>query len=245
MEDVLSQVNVDDDQPQELPCRVELSDGHDIKTPMTVTPRNGSIYSLQSSQWIVSPISDVPDPADPGYTSGPVQSTQLPDYLQPNRSSSYLGLETPILALSYASFDLAPGDHGVSNALPFNLCTATECVIDLCFADYTVTVTTGQPTVSATRTEPATQFRTHLPDLWLHPNLTTAYHCWRHPDTPESQLRLKSIYNSSYSLGLGTCGLHLDTYGRGFCIEVGDSLCYNYLWAKEISNRLSFNVRHE
>ena len=226
----------------EIPCRVKFADGGVLKMPVNVTLRDGSPYSLSCIHQVVAAVSSPLVPTNATWND----PTDYGDYF--NATGTHLGIENPVLAMGYASLNLGPGDSA-DTALPFTLKSAQECVIDICFADYAVSVSKGLSTVSTIRTQHPAHFQRKLPILWPSDliEVDTTYHCWRQPDVPESDLDLQSIYDYHWNATSDTafCGVWVDTKGRGFCVQVGNGACPDMNWAEAISTRLATSMPHE
>jgi hypothetical protein len=145
--------------------------------------------------------------------------------LFPN-SKTFLGVKSPQLAMAFVTL----GDDGWSPGQPLKVNTAQECVLDLCFLDYNVSVKGGVPETKVLRAQHGIQFQKNFTGS---PRTADApLRCWRPPDVGEADLNWTSN-------GIDSTGYEnfFDDHHMAFCLASSNP----FDWGYTLGNLLSSN----
>ncbi|KAJ9500661.1 hypothetical protein H2202_003877 [Exophiala xenobiotica] len=192
-------------------CHVELPDGNLVPIPMKAW-----MASDNRGDWWVQPVNVV---ASTLYARRATYDTYLEDPF-PN-SKTFLGVTSPQLAMAFVSLD-PKGEYLGSDQQPLKVNTTQECVLDLCFLDYNVSVKGGVLETKVLRAQHGIQFTEE--GLW----------CWRPPGVGEADLNWTEEYIVAYNL--------FDDHHMAFCLDVGDSFSFDpFDWGYLVGDLLSSN----
>ncbi|KAK5307739.1 hypothetical protein LTR99_000711 [Exophiala xenobiotica] len=123
--------------------------------------------------------------------------------------------------MAFVSLD-PKGEYLGSDQQPLKVNTTQECVLDLCFLDYNVSVKGGVLETKVLRAQHGIQFTEE--GLW----------CWRPPGVGEADLNWTEEYIVAYNL--------FDDHHMAFCLDVGDSFSFDpFDWGYLVGDLLSSN----
>jgi len=128
---------------------------------------------------------------------------------------------------------VALGDDAWNPGQPLKVNTAQECILDLCFLDYNVSVKGGFPETKVLRAQHGIQFSKNFTDV--------PYWCWRPPGVGEADLNWTSPVVYSYDVPF------FDVQHMAFCLiagtlSPGESQYDPFNWGSTVGDLLSSNA---